>query len=492
MTNPTPDLSQKAEAALRMVREAPELSFDTETSGVDWKRNFPIGWVICPNPKESLYIPTRHGGGGNLPDPNGTDHTPSDAEASYTPHSWEIELAKAFDDRNRIGVGPTIGHNLKFDAHFSANVGVMLGRNLVCTMNTQALINEYTRSFSLDKMAKDYEITAKFGNELYDHIYNQFGGPAGRDAMGNYWRLSGSDPLAVEYAEGDGVTTIELYYKQLEKIEQQSLHQIYELECALIWTLFRVERRGIKIDEGYLDELIAGIEQQVKEAFEILPDGFNPRSPIQVKKYVEQFATDWPTTEKGNPSFTEKWLKTFDEGKHIIAVRQMSNLNNSFAGPLKETHVFNGRVHTSLNQNKSDDYGTISGRLSSSMPNLQQVPKHKKDLAKLIRKAFIPDEGMLICEGDYSQMEPRMFAHYSGEPSLIDGYNADPPRDVHSVVAEMFNADRNTTAKRMNMGMFTGMFPKAFAGHMGVPLSEATDLWNQWFRNFPKIKTFTG
>lgn len=482
------DLSQQAEAALRMVREANVLSFDTETSGVDWRRNFPVGWVIGSTPTDVVYAPTRHGGGGNLPDPDCP--IPTTAAGDYKQHRFEKELAKAFDDRNRVGKGPVVGHNLKFDAHFSANVGVMLGRNLSCTQNTQALLDEYTKSFSLDAVAREHGVTAKRGEELYRHLANLFGCVPDRKSMAHFWETSGQDPLVVEYATGDGVTTLELYLAQKAKIEAEELDRIWRVENELIWTLFRMERRGIKVDTEYLQHTLQTIEQRVEQAYEELPDGFNPRSPKQVQEYVEQFATDWPTTEKGNPSFTEKWLKTFPQGQNVVAVRKWTNLANSFAHPLLEEHTHNGRVHSTLNQNKADDHGTISGRLSCSFPNLQQVPKHDKELAQLFRAAFVADEGMEFYEADWSQAEPRLFAHYSNDKRLVDGYNADPPKDVHTIVAEMLNKDRATTAKRMNMGIFTGMFPKSFAGHMGCSVPEATEMWNSWHQLFPAIRPF--
>lgn len=478
------------DGAIRMVKEAKVLSYDTETSGVDWKRNFPIGYVVGDSSSNVLYVPVRHGGGGNLPDPSNPQPTPKSPTDDWQVHSFEKELAAAFDFRNANKIGVTVGHNLKFDCHFSANAGVMLGRDLSCTMNNEALLDEYTKSFSLDSVARAHGVTAKKGEVLYEHIASLFGCAPNRNAMAHFWELSGTDPVAVDYAVGDGVTTYELYKAQREKMTAQELLQVGEIEDQLIWTLFRMERKGIKIDTEYLQTTLSQIEQRVERALEALPPGFNPRSPRQVQAYVEQFATNWPTTDKGNPSFTEKWLKTFPEGQNIIAIRKWSNLGNSFARPLLEEHTFNGRVHSTLNQNKGDSHGTIAGRLSCSYPNLQQVPKHDKELAKMFRPAFVADEGMTFYEADYSQCEPRLFAHYSKEPALVEGYNQTPPRDVHSVVAELFDADRNTTAKRMNMGMFTGMFPKSFAGHMGLDIGKATELWNRWFDEFPSIKNF--
>jgi DNA polymerase I-like protein with 3'-5' exonuclease and polymerase domains len=481
------DLSQQAESALRMVREAKLLSFDTETSGLDWKRNFPVGWVIGSTPTDVVYIPTRHGGGGNLP---GGGKPPMTATDAYTPHPFEVELGKAFGDRNaRQDPGLIIGHHIKFDAHFSANAGVRLGRHLTDTQNNQALIDEYTRSYSLDACAKLYGVTAKLGQPLYEHMAQQFGGPADRKQMSNFWRTNGSDPVVVDYAAGDGVTTLELWLAQKKEIDAQELNQIWDVENRLIWTLFRMERRGMKVDEPYLERAIAGIAKKVEEAYAALPEGFNPRSPAQVRMYVEKYATDWPKTEKGNPSFTEKWLKTFPEGAPIVNLRKWTNLLNSFITPLRDVHAFKGRVHPNIHQLRGDNGGTPA-RLSCSGPNMQAVPKHDKEPAMLLRRTFVADDGMELYEADWSQAEPRLFAHYAKDTTLLNGYQADPPVDCHTLVANMLNKDRSTVAKRMNMGMFTGMYPKSFSGHMGVDIAEATELWEGWHRVFTEIRGF--
>jgi DNA polymerase-1 len=478
-----------------MVREAPELSYDTETSGLDWRRNSVVGYVIgAPQDDGAIgsnsvvYIPIRHGGGGNIPGGKPLEA----ADAPTTPHPFEMELAAAFRYRGaRGGYRPTIGHNTLFDVEMSANHGVMLGRQLVCTQNNQALLDEYQRSFSLDSCAKVHGVQAKLGDDLYTHLASQFGVKVGRSAMSEFWRTSGIDEVATSYARGDGVTTFQLYQSQMEEIESQNLTTVWQLESDLIWTLFRMKRKGIRIDIPYLDELQAYIEEQNKVALKALPDDFNVRSPVQMRALMEKHGhTNWPTTEKGAPSFTEKWLKKSEIGRLIVQIRKYSHLINTFVGPLRDTHSWEGRVHANLNQLKADDTGTISGRLSCTDPNLQGVPKRDKDLAIRFRKAFIADEGHLFWERDYSQCEPRLFGHYSGDPNLIAGYNEKPFVDAHSKVAELLGVERDPTAKRMNMGIFTGMQTRSFAEHMGWELPRATEAFNKWFEAFPGVKTF--
>lgn len=481
-------VADDAEKAIRMVREAPLIAYDTETSGVDWKRNFPIGYVVTTDWDNSVYVPIRHGGGGNLPDAG--VRVPDSPTDVYQAGRFEKSLATAFEDRKRAGF-VTVGHHLKFDAHFSANAGIFIGRgNLSDTQNNEALLDEYARHYSLEASAERRRVTAKKGDDLYRHLADMFGGPPTRKAMEHFWKTAGNDPLVMEYAAGDGVSTIELYQAQLPLLEEEGLLRVKDLEDQLIWTLFRMERKGLRVDEKYLERTLDYITEQVDDATRNLPANFNVRSPVQIRKYVEDAGhTDWPTTDLGNPSFTEKWLKNFPEGKNIVKVRKWTNLKNSFITPLIEEHVFKGRVHANINQLKSDDSGSPA-RLSCSSPNMMAVPKRDKELAPMFRKAFIPDDGMVFFEDDYSQCEPRLFAHYSRDPRLVEGYSQTPFKDVHHFVAELLQVERDPTAKRMNMGIFTGMYPKTFAEHMGWPIELATEKWNAWFEAFPTIKDF--
>ena len=487
------DLAENAERALRMVTEAPEITYDTEGTGLDWRYNNPVGYVIgAPSgevitQEDVVYVPVRHGGGGNLL--GGRPIQAADAPIEV--HPFEVALARAFDERNRKGLGRTIGHNIKFDCHFSANTGVMLGRNLVCTQGQEAILNEYTTAFSLDACAKIHKVTAKRGDELYAHLATLFGGRAEKARMENFWRLAGTDPLGYDYAIGDGVTTFQLAKAQWTKIEEENLTVVANLENDLLWTIFRMERRGIKVDPLAVKGIQEAAEKKIRDLLEKFPLGFNVRSPTMVRDlFMSMDMTDWPLTEKGNPSFTEKWLLTSEMGKAIIEIRQTSNLINSFVGPLVAKHTFKGRVHANLNPLKIDGKGTISGRFSCSNPNLQQVPKRNKDIAKPFRKAFVADPGFLFWERDFSQCEPRLFAHYSEDPNLVGGYNQEPFVDAHSVVAKLLNVERDPTAKRMNMGIFTGMQAKSLAGHMGWSEEQAQSAIREWFVNFPGVKDF--
>lgn len=493
------DLHQNAESSLRMVREAKELGYDTETSGLDWRRNVPIGYVVTEIEAAvtSLYVPVRHGGGGNLMDPTGKCVALTEAEPKeWHLHPFEVELAKAFEERRQKKL-LTVGHNTQFDCHASLTAGIALGRNITCTQNMQTLIDEYTKGFTLEDLGKYWRVTAKKGQEMYEHLGRLFNCAPAKSLMGRYWETSGTDKVAYDYAVGDGVTTLEVYAKQKVRIGKDDLDVIAELESQLIWTIVRMERKGIDLDMNYMQQLVRYLEGQVSAARAALPDGFNPRSPNQMKALMEEHGhTDWPMTDpstrapNGNPSFTAKWLEGHEIGRAVVALRQWSKLLSTDIMPLIETHAFEGRVNPAIRQNASDDGGTISGRLAVGKPPMQAIPKHNRPLASRMRRAFVAPKGYKLYEADYAQLEPRLYAHYSKDENLCGGYTANPPVDVHTLVADMMHVDRATTGKRMNMGMFTGMQVKTFAAHMELPQSEATQLWRRWMDLFPGVPAF--
>lgn len=481
-------LIDDAEFALRAVREAPLISYDTETSGLDWKRNAPVGYVVTTEDR-SVYIPIRHGGGGNLADSNAAPLTAAEG-GGWNRHNFEDHLAEAFKERDRRGF-KTVGHNLKFDMHFSKNGGIDLNRNVADTSIYQPLIDEFSYSFSLDASAKAHGVTPKVGDPLYRAMASRFGGVADKKQMQHFWRMPGNQAEVVDYAAGDGITTLQLYKKQLLKLAEEELERVARTEDLLIRVLYKMERRGIKIDLDRLAEVEFEIEARLREARTLLPPNFNPGSPKQVKELMEANGLiDWPLTEIGNPSFPEKWLKTNEPGRNVNKLRKFSGLINRYINPLKFDHAFEGRVHTNLHQLANDEFGTISGRLACSDPNLQALHKRDKELGRLFRSVYIADEGYDFNEGDYSQCEPRLFAHYSEDENLVKGYLATPFIDAHQVVADLLNVERDPTAKRMNMGIFTGMFPKTFAEHMSWDLDRATDAWNKWYEAFPRVREF--
>jgi DNA polymerase-1 len=468
-----------AELALQMVRTSKVLAYDTETTGLD------VHAVVCGyvfnDGDNNVYVPVRHDRGGNIPDAKG----------------FEFALNDAFNYRNRFAL-LTVGHHLAFDLRMSRRHGVYIRGPLECTMINESLINDENDGLSLDDCCRRHSVTAKKGAELYAHLSHNFGGLPDRKQMGNFWRLSGDDPIAVDYATGDGVSTLALWRAQqahLDNIPEdgsgRSLRQVHKLECDLIPYVDRMNAIGIKIaPEEKIAPIMNALDTDIKAAMALFPPGFNVRSPGDVETaYRKLGVTDFDTTAGGRPSFTEKWLSTNELGRAILNVRRLEKARDSFITPILKTHNQNGRVHPILNQYKTTEQtGTDQGRFSCTDPNLQAFPKRNKEVGSLVRQLFVPDAGD-IYDVDFSQQEPRLFAHYSEESKLIEGYNANPPVDVHDIAMQITSLDRDT-AKRMGMGILTGMGYTSLAGHLGWSIDEATRGHRQYLDGMPRIREF--
>lgn len=495
-----PIVQQAAEVLRRLADPATqEVVYDVETSGLDWKKNFICGYVFTfgPTPDDNYYIPVRHGGGANLgeyPAP-----TEQDVALSRRPsiHPFEVEFAKIAEHRRDL---LWIGHNIKFDLLFSANdvSRVLIAGDVEDTMINQAIINEFTKSFTLEFCATYHGVQPKKGDELYKHLAAKFGGAADRKQMGNFWRLAGDDPIGVDYALGDGVTTRQLRYKQLEVIESQELSKVWRVERRVTRTLFRMERRGIKVDEARLDEVCGIVDQRIKLAGARLPKDLNARAPTQLQKlFTDAGITDWPSTPTGKPSFNEEWLLTNEIGQRIVKKRKYEHLRDSFLEPLRERHIYKGRVHTNYNQLRGDEFGTITGRLSSNDPNLQQVHKRNGELGRLFRSVFVPDDGMTFRTSDYVQIEPCLLAYYGRVRVLLDGFRAIPPIDAHTAVAAAIfgkvTKQNRQAGKVVNQALLTGAGQRKIELMLikaGVDPAKAFGIIQDYFSSMPEIKPF--
>jgi len=246
--------------------------------------------------------------------------------------------------------------------------------------------------------------------------------------------------------------------------------------------------KGIKIDEEYLDKLQIHTENKVYRLLEALPEGFNPKSPLDMEKYCRDAgATNWPKTPTGRPSFAENWLESFEEGQKIVELRKLMTLLSMFIVPLKETHIFNGRVHADFNQLRGDGFGVITSRISSSSPGMGQIPKRDKKLGPIFRAAFIPDEGKIFAEFDYRACEPRLLAYYSRSKVLLDDFRNNPDADPHQAVANASGIDR-TSGKLANMTIINGGGRGILMSKYHVPPDKVDKLLADYFKAMPEVK----
>ena len=493
------NVNQKIEQVFNRLSTAKRVVYDAETSGLDWRHCHAVGHVLTfgPSDTDTYYLPVRHAGGGNI---EGTEvPTTKDGWQGHV-HSLEVELMKQLD-RPDLEVQ---GHNLSFDLKFMYRLGYKFKAKYQDSQINCPLIDEHQKSVSLDFCAKVAGVQQK-KTTIYEYLAEKFPEvrAAPKQAMGHFWRLAGDDPQAVEYAEGDGTSTWQVIDWQQWRLGEQGLMRVHDVECRLIPILARMTTRGVKIDEERLNIVRDTIISRRDEALRELPEGFNSRAPTQVRAIMEANGhTDWPLTPKGSPSFTEAFLKTNEIGQKIIAARQYAHLLDSFIEPMLTTHLWNGRVHSEYNQLRGDEFGTITGRLSSSNPNLTQIPKRNKELSMLYRSIFVPDEGKIWGTMDWSQIEPRLLAYYSGSKVLTEGYTANPSVDAHTAVTAAINKNRGwdewdkekrkaarELGKRVNQTLITGGGKKVIVDKYGVDPKEVDQIWNDYFEAMPEIKS---
>lgn len=483
---------------LRRLDDLGDVSLDTETSGLDFKRNHIVGYVTAfgPHPDDSYYLPVRHLGNANL----GGMAGPS------TPKGWTGERHKGEDALLAALSDPRLnlfGHNFGFDLRFMAKTGWKFGPRCEDTIVNAALLDEFQNGFDLENCAYLARVGAKKTELIIKYLTEKFGlSPKEQsDAMGHFWRLPGDDPIAHEYAAGDGTTTWQLRDWQHGKLAAEGLQRVHKVECRLVPILARMSVKGVKIDVEQLGRLRAQIDATIDQLLSALPRDFNARAPSQVQKFLtDHDVANWPMTPpskrfpKGQPSFPEEWLIKSPAGKQIVKLRHYLTLRSTFTGPLASEHMFKGRVHTTFNQLRGDEYGATTGRLSSNGPNLQAIPKRDKEIGKLYRAVFVPDEGMEWFSADYSQLEPRLLAYYSRCGLMLEGYRASPPIDAHTTVTRAANLltpegkpDRDM-GKRCNMLIINGGGAGAMVTKFGMERGHALKVLNDYFTAAPEIK----
>jgi DNA polymerase I len=464
----------RPDLALRLVRSSPVIAFDVETTGLDPYACHAVGYVVAAS-SCSVYVPVRHLGGNAVDDAL----------------DFERELARAFAVRSQRGFR-TVMHNAGFDLWMAGKQKVIIGAPCEDTMINAVLIDDSDFTYNLADVAQRAGVPPKLGQALHERLA-QFGRKGEKDVMKYFHRLRGDDPLAVEYAEGDGVTTYALWQAQQEAIIDRGLARVHRLECSLIPHLAALRRRGIRVDARYAESATLRLREELAKQRLHFPKGFAPNKKTDVVAHLrENGVTAFPLTKTGKLGTAAAFLETTDAGERIIRLRKLEKIEGAFIEPLIRDHMDeNGRIHPELVQSKNDaGRGTHTGRFSCVNPNLQQYPKRDEELGKIVRPLIIPDEGYTMAESDVSQQEPRLYAHYSQEESLISGYNSNPPVDVHTITSKLLEIPRDQ-AKTLGLSLFNGMQPVSLATRLRRPVSEAENLYYRFFAAYPAIRDFT-
>ena len=426
----------------------------------------------------------------------GLSFSTEDFRAWYVPVSRETEKAKKILEIFRpVYENPKIlkvGQNLKYDLTVLANYGIHLSGPLFDTMLAHYLIQPELRH-NMDYLAEIYL------NYKTIHI-EELIGPKGRGQK-NMGDLEPKD--IYKYACEDADVTLRLMKPLAEELHKNSLEEVFQnIEMPLMPVLARMERNGVVLDTETLKEVendfTVRLQTLEKDIYELAGHEFTINSPRQVGEVLFgelKLSEKVKKTKSGQYSTSEEVLRDL-HSKHpivqkILDYRGLKKLLSTYVEALpKLINPATGHIHTSFNQAV-----TATGRLSSSNPNLQNIPVRGED-GREIRKAFIPEAGEIFFSADYSQIELRIMAHLSGDEHMIEAFNAG--HDVHAATAARIfhkdikdiSKDERRKAKTANFGIIYGISAFGLAERMDVSRTEAKELIDSYFEMYPKIKDY--
>jgi DNA polymerase I-like protein with 3'-5' exonuclease and polymerase domains len=420
------------------------------------------------------YYPINHQGGGNLP--------------RSKVIGWFQEVLKTEADK--------IFHNAQYDVGWIRSQGWQVNGRIIDTMIAAALIDENRYSYSLNSLGFDYLGEVKAEDELKEEAASR-----GLDAKAELWKMPS---MAVGfYAEQDAALTLKLWNYFKPTLVKENLLKVWQLEMELLPILIRMRETGIRVDISKAEDLKKQLIKKEKDLLKKVKDLTNIDVEIWAARSVatafDQQGIKYERTAKSkDPSFTTNWLENCNQdlAKWIKDAREINKLHSTFIDSILR-YEHKGRIHAEINQLRGDNGGTVSGRLSMSNPNLQQVPARNKEYGKLIRGLFLPEEGCKWGSFDYSQQEPRLVVHYAattdkalggltGSDQLIKAYQ-DDDTDFHQTVAQMAGIPRGQ-AKTINLGIFYGMGSNKLSKQLGITFDEAKALLREYDNKVPFVR----
>jgi DNA polymerase I-like protein with 3'-5' exonuclease and polymerase domains len=460
------------------LRNAEEIAIDLETRDPNLKKlgsgaiigNGEIVGIAVAVDGYKNYFPIAHGTGPNMD---------RDRVLRWFKDICESSSTKIF-------------HNAMYDVCWIRNLGIKINGLIIDTMIAASLIDENRFSYTLNSLSWVYLNKGK--NEA---LLTKAAKERGLDPKADMWKMPASEVGA--YAEEDAALTLELwnYFKKI--IIEEDLQNIFNLETDLFPCLVDMRHLGVRVDIEKANQLKTAMAvkeqnllQQIKIETGVDTQIWAARSIAEV---FDKLKLPYNRTEKTNsPSFTKNFISSHTNPvvRMIAEARKINKVSTTFIDTILK-HSHNGRIHADINQIRSDDGGTVTGRFSYSNPNLQQIPARDPDTGPLIRSLFIPEEGCTWGTFDYSQQEPRLVAHYAlrfeydSAQVIADSYENDPSTDFHQIVADMANIDRKE-AKTINLGLFYGMGKAKLQNELGVSKEKADELFNQYHGQVPFVK----
>ncbi|UNT64007.1 DNA polymerase I [Acinetobacter towneri] len=457
------------DALLQRLQTAQRFAFDTETTSLDYRVAEIVGFSIAFDAKDAYYVPLAH-----------------DYEGAPQQLNRDQVLAqiKPILENNAVD---KIGHHLKYDAHVLENHGIHLQGWYFDTMLASNVLNSVATRHGMDDVARLY----------LSHLttsYEQIAGKGVKQKTFNQIEIE----TAAHYAAEDAHVTYRLYEVLSAKLQKhpELVNILHNIEMPVARVLTSMEENGIQLDLKFLDQLGVDFSQTMQDLenqiVELAGENFNVSSPKQVGEILfdKLGLKGGKKTATGQYSTSESVLEKIEHpiSSLILDYRGLSKLKSTYTdGLLKQANNDTHRVHTSYHQAL-----TATGRLSSTDPNLQNIPI-RTEIGRQIRKAFVAPEGRVLLAADYSQIELRLMAHFSQDDALLDAFNHG--QDVHrrtaaevlGIALEDVTSDQRRQAKAVNFGLLYGMSEFGLIRQLGFTREESQNYIKQYFQRYPGI-----
>jgi DNA polymerase I-like protein with 3'-5' exonuclease and polymerase domains len=462
-----PNLSEAKEIAIDLETCDPNM----ESLGPGWPRNdgYIVGYAVAVDGWAGYY-PVAHGGGGNLD--------------RRIVERWIRDVLATPADK--------IMHNAAYDLGWLRATGFEVNGKVYDTMLAAPLLDENRFAYSLNSLGFDYLKEIKSEQGLKESAQD-----FGVHPKKELWKLPAMH--VGDYAEQDAALTLKLWHHFKALMARDEVESIFELESEVLPVLVNITLKGINFDRAKCEAHMRDMRAKEKEILQYLKSQAGMQVDIWAAQSIaaafDRLAIQYPKTAAGAPSFTKSFLDTHEHpmAKMILEARELNKTHGTFLEPYLKHSAKDGRIHTHFNQMRNEDGGTVTGRLSASNPNLQQVPARHEIIGPMVRGLFLPEDGDMWAANDFSSQEPRLLVHYAtllglpGAEKMAQAYRDNPDTDFHQMVADMAGIKRKA-AKTIGLGLMYGMGKAKLAQQLDLPIDEASDLIGTFHSKVPFLK----
>ena len=462
-----PNLSEAKEIAIDLETCDPNM----ESLGPGWPRNdgYIVGYAVAVDGWAG-YFPVAHAGGGNLD--------------KRIVERWIKDILATPADK--------IMHNAAYDLGWLRATGFEVNGVIYDTMLAAPVLDENRFAYSLNSLGFDYLKEIKSEQGLKESA-SDFGVHPKKEL----WKLPAMH--VGDYAEQDAALTLKLWHHFKALMRNDEVESVFKLETEVLPVLVNITLQGINFNRAKCEQKMAEMRTKELEILKYLKSQAGMQVDIWAAQSIaaafDRLGIQYPKTAAGAPSFTKSFLDTHEHpmSKMILEARELNKTHGTFLEPYLKHSAKDGRIHTHFNQMRNEEGGTVTGRLSASNPNLQQVPARHEIIGPMVRGLFLPEDGQIWAANDFSSQEPRLLVHYAtllglpGAEKMAQAYRDNPDTDFHQMVADMAGIKRKA-AKTIGLGLMYGMGKAKLATQLDLPLDEASELIATFHSKVPFLK----